>query len=145
MTSKNIQIILWNYIMCLTGGQQGIDNRHINCYLMVAAEEVIFPSQSNRPDDIFSQIVIPEQASVLQTSHHVVPSGIGIRDGFPDLGIGAVLDSFRFHPHFHGIHDRSGQFPASGKYAVSGSGHVRQSPGFHPEPVQNDGGYASDS
>ena len=44
MTSKNIQIILWNYIMCLTGGQQGIDNRHINCYLMVAAEEVIFPS-----------------------------------------------------------------------------------------------------
>ena len=79
---------------------------------MVAAEEVIFPSQSNRPDDIFSQIVIPEQASVLQTSHHVVPSGIGIRDGFPDLGIGAVLDSFRFHPHSHGIHDRSGQFPA---------------------------------
>ena len=110
MTSKNIQIILWNYIMCLTGGQQGIDNRHINCYLMVVAEEVIFPSQSNRPDDIFSQIVIPKQASVLQTSHHVVPSGIGIRDGFPNLGIGAVLDSFRFHPHSHGIHDRSGQF-----------------------------------
>lgn len=79
---------------------------------MVAAEEVIFPSQSNRPDDIFSQIVIPKQASVLQTSHHVVPSGVGIRDGFPDQGIGAVLDSFRFHPHSHGIHDRSGQFPA---------------------------------
>lgn len=107
-----IQIIPWVYIMCLTGGQQGTDHRHISRCLMVAAEKVIFPSQSNRPDDIFSQIVIPEQASVLQTSHHVVPSGIGIRDGFPDLGIGAVLDSFRFHPHFHGIHARSGQFPA---------------------------------
>ena len=107
-----IQIIPWGYIMCLTGGQQGTDDQHISRCLMVAAEEVIFPFLSNRSDDIFSQIVIPMQASVLQTSHHAVSSGIGIRDVFPDLGIGAVLDSFRFHPHFHSIHDRSGQFPA---------------------------------
>ncbi len=84
--------------MCLTGGQQGTDDRHVNRRLMVAAEEVIFPSQGNRPDDIFSQVVVPKQAPVLQTSRHVVPSGIGIRDGFPNLGIGAVLDTFRFHP-----------------------------------------------
>ena len=39
-----IQIIPWVYIMCLTGGQQGTDHRHISRRLMVAAEEVIFPS-----------------------------------------------------------------------------------------------------
>ena len=66
-----IQIIPRVYIMCLTGGQQGADDRHIDCRLMVAAEEVIFPSQSYRSDDIFSQIVIPKQASVLQASHQV--------------------------------------------------------------------------
>ena len=32
--------------------------------------------------------------SVLQASHHVAPSGIGIRDGFPDLGAGTVLEPF---------------------------------------------------
>ena len=92
--------------MCLTGGQQRADDRHVDCRLMVAAEEVIFPSQSYRPDDIFSQIVIPKQASVLQASHHVAPSGIGIRDGFPGLGVGTVLDTFRFHPHLHGVEMR---------------------------------------
>ena len=76
---------------------------------MVSAEEVIFPSQSNRPDDIFCQIVIPKQTSVLQTFHYVVPSGIGIRDGFSDLRAGAVLDSFRFHPHLHCLHDWTDQ------------------------------------
>ena len=99
------------YIMCLAGGQQREDDRHIDCRLMVSAEEIIFPSQGYRPDDIFGQIVIPKQASVLQTSYHVSPSGIGIRNGFPGLGVGTVLDTFRFHPHLYGIHDRSGQFP----------------------------------
>ena len=37
-----IQIIPRVYIMCLTGGQQGADDRHIDSRLMVAAEEVIF-------------------------------------------------------------------------------------------------------
>ena len=97
-----IHVFSWIYIMCLTGGQQRADDRHIDCRLMVSAEEIIFPSQSYRSDDIFSQIVIPKQASVLQTSHHVAPSGIGIRDSFPGLGVGTVLDTFRFHPHLHG-------------------------------------------
>lgn len=46
------------------------DNRHINCCFVVATEEIIFPSQSNWTYDIFSQIVIPKQASVLQACHH---------------------------------------------------------------------------
>lgn len=36
-----IEIIPWGYIMCLTGGQQGTDDRHIDRCLMVAAEEVM--------------------------------------------------------------------------------------------------------
>ena len=107
-----IQIIPWVYIMFLTGGQQGTDDGHIDRCLMIAAKKIILPSQSYRPDGIFGQIIIPKQASVLQASHHVVPSGIGIRDGFSGLGVGTVLDAFRFHPYLHGIHDRSGQFPA---------------------------------
>ena len=51
-----IQVFSWVYIMCLTGGQQGADNRHIDCRLMVAAEEVIFPSQSYRPTFMASMI-----------------------------------------------------------------------------------------
>ena len=70
-----IHVFSWIYVMCLTGGQQRADDRHVDCRLMVAAEEIIFPSQSYRPDDIFSQIVILKQASVLQASHHVAPSG----------------------------------------------------------------------
>ena len=104
-----IQVFSWVYIMCLTGGQQGTDDRHIDCRLMIAAEKVIFPSQGNRPDDIFCQIVIPKQTVVLQAFHHVVPSGIGIRDGFPNLRAKAVFDAFRFHPHLHGLHDWPGQ------------------------------------
>ena len=92
--------------MCLTGGQQRADDRHVDCRLMVAAEEVIFPSQSYRPDDIFSQIVIPKQASVLQACHHVVPSGIGICDRLSGQRARAVLDTFRFHPHLHGVEMR---------------------------------------
>lgn len=79
---------------------------------MVATEEIIFPSQSNWTYDIFSQIVIPKQASVLQACHHVVPSGIGICDSLSGQRVGAVLDTFRFHPHFHSFHYGFGQFQA---------------------------------
>ena len=106
-----IQVLPWVYIVCLAGSQQRTDDRHICRRPMVAAEEVILPSQGNRPDAVPGRIVVPKQVSVLQTFHHVLPSGIGIRDGFPGLGVGTVPDAFRFHPYFHGLHDRPGQFP----------------------------------
>ena len=80
-----IQVIPGIHVVCLAGGQQGTDHGHVDGRLVVAAEEIVLSSQRDGPDDIFSQIVILKQASVLQASRHVVPSGIGIRDGFPGL------------------------------------------------------------
>lgn len=45
-------------------------------------------------------------------SHHVVPSSIGIRNGFPDLRVGTEFNTFRFHPHSHGIYDKADLFTA---------------------------------
>ena len=97
-----IQVFLWVYIVCFTGGQQGTDNRHISSIFVIAVEEIILPSQSYRPDGIFGRIAIPKQASVLQASHHVVPVGIGIRGGFSGLGVGLYLClPFPFTPSWH--------------------------------------------
>lgn len=92
----------------------GTDDRHISRSFVVAAKEVIFSSQSNQLDNIFSQIVIPipKQAFAFQTFYHVVPSCIDVRNGFSGLEVGTVPDTFGFHPHLHGTYDRSGQFPA---------------------------------
>ena len=80
-----IQVIPWIHFVRLAGSQQRTDYRHASGCLMVAAEEVILPAQRDGADDIFRQIVVPQQASVLQASHHIVPSGIGICDGFAGL------------------------------------------------------------
>ena len=105
-----IQITPGVDVMRFACTQQGTDDRHIDRCFVIAAEEVILPPQGDWSYNIFSKIVIPKQTSVLQTFHHVAPSGICIRDGFPNLGTRTVLDPFRFHPYFHGLHDRSGQF-----------------------------------
>ena len=105
-----IQITLRVDVMRFACAQQRTDDRHIDRRFVITAEEVILPSQSDWSYNIFSKIVIPKQTSVLQAFHHVAPSGIDIRDGFPDLRARTVLDTFRFHPYFHCIHDRSGQF-----------------------------------
>ena len=105
-----IQIIPRVDIVSLAGSQQRTDNRHVDRRLMITTEEIILSSQSDGPDCILRQIVVPKQASVLQTSHHVLPSCIGIGDGFTDLGTETILDTFRFHPCFHGLHNGSSQF-----------------------------------
>ena len=80
-----VQVIPWIYFMRLAGSQQRTDYRHASGCLVVAAEEVILSAQRDGADDIFCQVIVPQQASVFQTPHHVVPSGIGICDGFAGL------------------------------------------------------------
>lgn len=76
-----IQIVPWVYIMYLTGSQQGTDDRHIDCRLMVSAEEKTFSAQSDGALNVFRQIVIPIQAAIVQASHNIIPFGIGICNG----------------------------------------------------------------
>ena len=52
---------------------------------MVPAEEIIFPAQRYGTYLILRKIVVRQQPSVLQISHHIVPAGIGIGDGLADL------------------------------------------------------------
>ena len=76
MTS--FRYIPWIYIVCLTGSQQGTDDRHISRCFVITTEEKIFSAQSDGPLDIFRQIVVPVQAAIVQTSHNIIPFGIGI-------------------------------------------------------------------
>ena len=103
-----IQVIPGIHVVCLASCQQGTDHRHIGRRLVVAAEEIILASQRDGPDNIFRQVVVPKQASVFQASHHVAPSGVGIRDSFAGLRPGTVPDAFRFHPCLHGSRARAG-------------------------------------
>ena len=65
-----IQVIYRIHVVCLAGSQQRTDYRHVNGRLVVAAEEVILAPQRDGPDDIFRQVVVPQQTSVFPRSRH---------------------------------------------------------------------------
>ena len=48
---------------------------------MVAAKEVVLPAQRDGTYFILGKIVIKQESPVIEISHHVVPSCIGIGDG----------------------------------------------------------------
>ena len=58
---------------------------------------------------ILSKIIIKQESSVIEISHLVVPSGIGIGDGLASQCALAVFHALCFHPQFHGLHDGLGQ------------------------------------
>ena len=43
-----LQVIPWVHIVCLAGGQQGTDYRHVNGSLVIAAEEIVLAPQSSK-------------------------------------------------------------------------------------------------
>ena len=79
-----IQIVSRIDIMVSACCQQRADDSHVLCSLMVAAEEVVLPAQCNGTYLILGKVVVKQQSSILQISHHVVPSCIGIGDGLAD-------------------------------------------------------------
>ena len=48
---------------------------------MITTEEKIFSAQSDGALDVFRQIVIPVQATIVQASYNIIPFGIGICNG----------------------------------------------------------------
>jgi len=52
---------------------------------MVAAEEVVFPAQRDGTYLVLGKIVVKQESSVIEISHHVAPPCIGIGDGLADL------------------------------------------------------------
>lgn len=48
-------------------------------------KDINLRNKPTKTGDIFRQVVVPQQTSVFQTPHHIVPSGIGICDGFAGL------------------------------------------------------------
>ena len=51
---------------------------------MVPAEEIVLPAQRYGTYLVLCKIVVKQQPTVLQVSHHVVPSGIGIGNGLAE-------------------------------------------------------------
>ena len=61
--------------------QQRAYDGHVLRSLMVAAEEIVLPAQRDGAYLILGEVVVKQQSSVIEVSHHVVPPGIGVSDG----------------------------------------------------------------
>ena len=76
-----VQVYSGIYLVRLTCGQQRTYDRHINRSFVITTEEKIFSAQSDGALDVFRQIVIPVQATIVQASYNIIPFGIGICNG----------------------------------------------------------------
>ena len=75
---------------------------------MVAAEHVVLASERDGTNLVLGKVVVGQQLSVIEYAHHVVPSGIGIGDGFTCQGAFAIPHPFGLHPFLHFLHDGPG-------------------------------------
>ena len=72
-----LQVIPWVHIVCLAGGQQGTDYRHVNGSLVIAAEEIVLAPQSSKhshADICMHYLNLPEAVYKTITEMHLKKS-----------------------------------------------------------------------
>ena len=93
-------------VMVAACGQQRLDDAHVFGGLVVTAEHIVFPSERYGPDLVLGKVVVKQQLSVVEYTHHLLPSGIGVGHGLACQGAFAVPQSLGLHPLLHLFHDR---------------------------------------
>ena len=90
--------------MVAAGGQQRLDHTHVFGGLVVSAEQIVLPSERDGPDLVLGKVVVEQQLSVVDDSHHTVPAGVGIGDGLACQRASAVPQPLGLHPLLHFLH-----------------------------------------
>lgn len=91
-------------IMVAACCEQRLDDAHVFSGLMVAAEHVVLSPERDGPDLVLGKVVVKQQPSVIEDTHHLVPAGVGIGDGLACQRAFAVSRPFGLHPFLHFLH-----------------------------------------
>ena len=122
-------------VSMFAGVDEGIDDGNTLSGFVVSGEQIVFPSDSDRADSIFHQVIVDFQAAVQEEVFQVFLSFEGIGDGCPDRTFRQGFFQFSRKPPTNHILPAS---PSALRFARTKIAHnetTEESQGYPPDDV----------